>query len=169
MADSEVYLHVDLNEFVKNAKASEEKNKKLFAKLKRTKPKDLDKHVHQFHDEAFEKIDCLTCANCCKTTSPIFYQKDLERAAKHLGITPSAFLQKYLHMDEDGDFVLNEAPCAFLGSDNYCSIYEGRPAACREYPHTNRKKMVQIMDLTFRNTMVCPAVLEIAEKLRKIY
>lgn len=160
---------MDLEEFRKAAAISEEKNKKLFAKLKRTKPKDLDRNVHQFHEEAFEHIDCLTCANCCKTTSPIFYQKDLERAAKHLRISPSQFLQTYLHMDEDGDFVLNEAPCPFLGSDNYCSIYESRPTACREYPHTNRKKMVQIMDLTMKNTMVCPAVLEIAEKLRKIY
>jgi Fe-S-cluster containining protein len=160
---------MDIEVFLKAAAVSEEKNKKLFSKLKRAKPKDLDRNVHQFHEEAFERIDCLTCANCCKTTSPIFYQKDLERAAKHLRISPSAFLQKYLHMDEDGDFVLNEAPCPFLGSDNYCSIYESRPAACREYPHTNRKKMTQILDLTMRNTMVCPAVLEIAEKLRKIY
>jgi Fe-S-cluster containining protein len=162
-------MELDLNKFRLDSKASEEKNKKLFAKLKRTKPKDLDKHVHQFHDQAFEKIDCLTCANCCKTTSPIFYQKDLDRAAKFLKMKTGDFMQKYIHMDEDGDFVLNEAPCAFLGSDNYCSIYEARPAACREYPHTNRKKMVQIMDLTMNNTMVCPAVLEIAEKLRKIF
>lgn len=160
---------MDLEEFRRNAANAEAKNKKLFAKLKRTKPKDLDQHVHRLHDEAFERIDCLTCANCCKTTSPIFYQKDLDRAAKHLRISSSQFLQKYLHMDEDGDFVLNEAPCPFLGSDNLCSIYESRPAACREYPHTDRKKVVQIMDLTMRNTMVCPAVLEIAEKLRNIY
>lgn len=160
---------MDLRKFRLDAQSSEEKNKKLFAKLKRTKPKDLDKHVHQFHDEAFEHIDCLTCANCCKTTSPIFYQKDLDRAAKHLHMKTGEFIQKYIHMDEDGDFVLNEAPCAFLGPDNYCSIYESRPTACREYPHTNRKKMVQIMDLTMKNTMVCPAVLEIATKLRDVY
>ena len=160
---------MNLDHFQEKRKRDEGKNKNLFAKLKRTKPKDLDGHVHQFHDEAFEHIDCLECANCCKTTSPVFYQKDLERAAKHLGIRPGDFLQKYLHMDEDGDFVLNEAPCPFLGADNHCSIYESRPTACREYPHTNRKKMVQVLDLTMRNTMVCPAVLEIAEKLRKIY
>ncbi len=158
---------MDLEKFQKAAATAESSNKKLFAKLKRTKPKDLDRRVHQFHDEAFEHIDCLKCANCCKTTSPIFYQKDLDRAAKHLNMKPGDFLQKYLHMDEDGDFVLNSAPCPFLGEDNYCGIYDSRPTACREYPHTNRKKMVQILDLTMKNTMVCPAVLEIAEKLRK--
>jgi hypothetical protein len=71
-------------------------------------------------------------------------------------------------MDEDKDAVLKHAPCAFLGTDNYCSIYESRPNACREYPHTDRKKMHQILDLTMKNTLVCPAVLEITERLKKI-
>lgn len=70
-------------------------------------------------------------------------------------------------MDEEGDFVLKAAPCAFLDKDNYCRIYEHRPEACREYPHTDRKKMRQILDLTFRNTLVCPAVLRITENVKK--
>ncbi|MGL4595952.1 MAG: YkgJ family cysteine cluster protein [Bacteroidia bacterium] len=160
---------MDLTEFNKQAAAQHQANQKLVTKLKRSKPKDLDEHVHQFHDEAFEHIDCLKCANCCKTTSPIFYQHDLERAAGALRMKPGDFIQTYLHMDEDGDFVLNVAPCPFLDADNACTIYNDRPRACREYPHTNRKKMFQILDLTLRNTMVCPAVLEVTEKLRKIY
>lgn len=160
---------MDLNAFQNSASASKSANEKLFKKLKRTKPKDLDKNVHQFHEEAFEHIDCLKCANCCKTTSPIFYQKDIERVAAALKMKPGDFIQKYLFMDEDGDFVLHSAPCPFLDSENYCLVYEARPTACREYPHTNRKRIHQILDLTMRNTMVCPAVLEIAEKLRNIY
>lgn len=160
---------MDLSAFRKAADAAQPANKRLFAKLKRTKPKDLDQHAHRFHEEAFGHIDCLQCANCCKTTSPIFYQKDIERVAAALKMKPGPFIQQYLHMDEDGDFVLNSAPCPFLDAENYCTVYEARPAACREYPHTNRKRMYQIMDLTMRNTMVCPAVLEIAEKLRGIY
>ncbi|MEI6020957.1 MAG: YkgJ family cysteine cluster protein [Bacteroidota bacterium] len=112
-------------------------------------------------------MNCLSCANCCKTTSPIFYQQDIERAAKALKIKPGEFIQHYLFMDEEGDFVLNKAPCAFLQADNLCQIYEDRPTACREYPHTNRKKMHQILDITFRNTLVCPAVLEIVERVQK--
>ncbi|HAG48373.1 MAG TPA: zinc/iron-chelating domain-containing protein, partial [Cryomorphaceae bacterium] len=41
---------------------------KLFKKLKAKPPRDLDKVVHQLHEDAFRKIDCLDCANCCKTT-----------------------------------------------------------------------------------------------------
>lgn len=159
----------NIDSFNDRAKRSSISNKKLFAKLKRTKPKDLDAHTHRFHEEAFAHTDCLQCANCCKTTSPIFYQKDLERAAAHLRMKPGDFLQKYLHMDEDGDFVLNVAPCPFLDAENHCSIYDSRPTACREYPHTDRKKVYQVLDITEKNALICPAVLEITERLKKIY
>ncbi|MCU0433423.1 MAG: YkgJ family cysteine cluster protein [Bacteroidia bacterium] len=162
-------MAVNLDEFTRKSKADQPANKKLFDRIKRVKPKDLDTQVHRLHDEAFEEINCLECANCCKTTSPIFYQHDIERVAQNLRMKPGAFIQKYLYMDEDGDFVLHSAPCPFLDAENYCLVYEDRPKACREYPHTNRKRVYQIADLTLRNTMVCPAVLDIAEKLRNIY
>jgi uncharacterized protein len=142
-------------------------NKQFFEKLKRKKPKNLDDVFHELHEEAFERIDCLQCANCCKTTSPIFYERDIERLAKHLRIKPSAFIERYLHIDEDGDYVLNVAPCPFLDSENYCTVYEARPTACREYPHTNRKRMVQILDLTLKNIEICPAVFWIVEEMKK--
>lgn len=129
----------------------------------------MDDNFHSIHEKVFEEINCLTCANCCKTTSPIFYQNDIERIAKFLRMKPGDFVEKYLRVDEDNDYVLKSAPCAFLDSDNYCTIYEARPKACREYPHTNRRKMVQIMDLTYRNSLVCPAVLEMVERLKKIF
>jgi Fe-S-cluster containining protein len=151
------------NEAQKQSKA----NKAFYSRLKAKPPKDLDKLFHAQHAAVFEKTDCLACANCCKTTSPIFLQRDIERAAKALGVKPGAFIQTYLEMDEDGDFVLKKAPCAFLEEDNRCRIYESRPAACREYPHTNRKKMHQILELTYRNTLVCPAVLEITGRIKK--
>lgn len=141
-------------------------NEKLVEKLKRNTPKNLDRVVEQFHHEVFEKTDCLQCANCCKTTSPIFYERDIERLAKHFRIRPSEFIEKYLHIDEDKDYVLNSAPCAFLGADNYCTVYEHRPNACREYPHTDRKRFYQVLDLALKNSLICPAVQEILEKLR---
>lgn len=159
----------DPDAFRKKSLNDKQSNEKLFARIKRTKPKDLDTHVHRLHHEVFETTNCLECANCCKTTSPIFYQNDIERVAQHLRIKPGAFIEKYLHMDEDGDFVLNSSPCPFLDAENYCLVYENRPRACREYPHTDRKRVYQISDLTMRNTMVCPAVLQIVEKLKLIY
>lgn len=161
-------LQLNLDKHKQKAEALKKENKVFYDKLQRTKPKQLDSHFHQLHDEVFEQIDCLTCANCCKTTSPIFYNRDVERLAKHLRQKPGDFIDNYLRIDEDKDYVLKQAPCPFLGSDNYCSVYDARPTACREYPHTNRKRMEQILKITFNNTMVCPAVLEITERLKRI-
>jgi uncharacterized protein len=158
---------MDLNRFRELAQNKAAENKKFLQSLKRKDPRKVDDAFHSVHEEVFEEVNCLECANCCKTTSPIFYQNDIERAAKALRMKPGDFINKYLRVDEDRDYVLKSSPCPFLDGDNYCSIYEDRPKACREYPHTDRKKMVQLMELTHKNTLVCPAVLEMVERLKK--
>ena len=155
-------------QFKLQSKNKEQENRKFLNRLKNKDPRKVDDLFHQHHEEVFEEFDCLTCANCCKTTSPIFYQTDIERVAKSLRMKPGDFIEKYLRIDEDKDYVLKSSPCPFLDSENYCTVYEDRPKACREYPHTDRKKMVQITELTLKNTMVCPAVLRIVEKLKEI-
>ena len=76
------------------------------------------------------------------------------------------FEQKFLKIDEDQDKILQNLPCWFLDADNTCSIYEVRPKACREFPHTDRKKIYQINHLTIKNTLVCPAAFEFVEKMK---
>lgn len=160
---------MNLEEFQKEAKRQAPVNKKFLAGLKKKDARLVDNAFHTVHDQVFDEINCLDCANCCKTTSPIFYQTDIERVAKFLKMKPGDFVEKFLMVDEDRDFVLKTAPCPFLDGDNYCTVYEARPRACREYPHTNRKKVVQIMELTYKNTLVCPAVLEMVKRLQKIF
>ena len=155
-------------QFRLQSKNKEQENRKFLNRLKKKDFRRVDDLFHHYHEEVFEEMDCLTCANCCKTTSPIFYQNDIERVAKSLRMKPGDFIEKYLRIDEDNDFVLKSSPCPFLDSENYCTVYDDRPKACREYPHTDRKKMVQITELTLRNTMVCPAVFEIVERLKKV-
>jgi Fe-S-cluster containining protein len=150
-------------------KNKESENKKFLEKLKRTRPRDLDDVVHTIHTDIFQKTDCLTCANCCKSISPMITDKDIERIAKHLKMRPSLFTEKYLHLDQENDYVFNSAPCPFLMKDNYCSIYDVRPKACREYPHTDSKNFYKLLYLTLKNTLVCPAVFEIVEELKKKY
>lgn len=149
------------------SKLKSEENQQFFKRLKKIKPKVLDKLIHPLHEEVFECTNCLKCANCCTTTGPLFTDKDISRIAKHLRIKPFEFTQQYLRIDEDRDYVLKSVPCTFLGEDNYCSIYEVRPKACREYPHTDRKKQNQLLNLTEKNIEVCPAVFNIVEKLKK--
>ncbi len=139
----------------------------LIKKLKKKKPRNLDDIVQELHDEAFSTFNCLDCANCCKTIGPRLIDKDIERLAKHLKMKISDFIEKYILTDEDGDFVFREHPCPFLLPDNYCMVYENRPKACREYPHTDRKRFYQILDLSHKNCETCPVVFEIFEELKK--
>jgi len=158
---------MDIKKIQQQAHNKSVENKRFLKSLKKQDARHVDDVFHTTHHEVFEEIDCLTCANCCKTTSPIFYQTDIERIAKSLRMKPGDFIEKYLRVDEDNDFVLKSSPCPFLDGENYCSVYEHRPKACREYPHTNRKKMVQILELTYKNTLVCPAVFTMIERIKE--
>ncbi len=136
-------------------------------KLRKKKPKQLDNLVHRLHREAFEKFDCLDCANCCKTIGPRLTGKDIERLAKYLKVKPSGFIRQYVEVDEDNDYIFKEHPCPFLLPDNYCMVYEQRPKACREYPHTGRKRFYQVLNLSHKNCETCPVVFGIVEELKK--
>lgn len=151
---------------MKSAQKALKENKKFFAVLQKKRPNDLDKIVHSLHEEVFAHTDCLECANCCKTISPMITDRDIEKMARHLKLRPSVFTEKFLHIDSDNHYVFSQTPCPFLMPDNYCQIYAQRPKACHEYPHTDRKKFYQLLDLTLKNTFVCPAVHEIVEKLK---
>lgn len=142
-------------------------NLNYFYKLRPKEKKLLDKRVHQLHDEVFEEIDCLECAACCKSLGPRITDKDLQRLAKHFRQREVDFMEQYLRLDEDGDYVFKQMPCPFLMDDNYCSVYEYRPKACREYPHTDRVNFYQIHKLSIKNSETCPAVYEILERLRE--
>lgn len=139
---------------------------KLMKRLSQLKPQKLDKIIHNLHITEFNKIDCLACANCCKTISPSISDSDIIRMASFMKLKIGEFTDKYLIPDKDEDYVFGKTPCPFLDFDNRCLIYEARPRACREYPHTDRKRMYQILDLIASNTKVCPAVFNIAEQLK---
>jgi len=156
-----------LKDLPKKAKDKHNENKKFFAKLRKKPPKHLDLQMQELHEEEFKRTDCLSCANCCKTTGPLFTNKDIERIAKHFRQKPVQFIKTYLRVDEDNDHVLQQVPCTFLGEDNYCSIYEVRPKACREYPHTDRKDFHKISNITLNNTAICPAAYNIVEEMKR--
>jgi uncharacterized protein len=117
------------------------------------------------HDEAFSKIDCLQCANCCKNYSPRFKTPDIKRISKHLRMRESEFIEKYLKVDEEGDFVVKSLPCPFLGADNFCSIYEQRPSDCHRFPYTDEDVFIKRQNLTLKNSTFCPITYYVLEKL----
>jgi|TARA_B110000914_G_C15507038_1_gene468787 Fe-S-cluster containining protein len=158
---------MDLVNLKLNSKLKRKENTKFFKRLKTINSKKLDKSIHNIHEKVFSCTDCLKCANCCTTTGPLFTDRDITRISRHLKIKPSDFTHKYLKIDEDFDYILKKVPCEFLLKDNSCSIYDVRPKACREYPHTDRIKQHQILEITQKNIEICPAVYNIIEDLKK--
>lgn len=159
-------MNDNLKKILQKGKNDFAENQKFFQKLKKNTPKNLDVLMQQAHHSVFEKIDCLSCANCCKTASPIVTEKDITRIAKHLKVKEVDFIQHYLFRDTDDFWAFQQTPCPFLDAENYCLIYENRPKACAEYPHTDRRKFIQIADLTLKNTEICPAVIQILDEVK---
>ncbi|AYG01257.1 YkgJ family cysteine cluster protein [Lactococcus allomyrinae] len=159
------FQEIDIAHYRDLAGQKQKAHKKFLAGLAKKPPKNLDRIAQVVHDDVFNRIDCTLCANCCKTLGPLWTEADIERVAKHLRMKLTDFEAAYLRIDEDGDKVFQTMPCPFLGADNLCSIYEVRPKACREFPHTDRKKIYQINHLTIKNTLTCPAAYEFVEEL----
>ncbi len=123
------------------------------------------KRLPDLHEEAFAQIDCLNCAACCKNYSPRFKTPDIKRISKHLKIKESAFIDAYLKLDEDGDYVTKQNPCPFLGNDNRCSIYNQRPSDCERFPYTDEDVLINRSKITLKNSTFCPAVFYVMERL----
>ncbi len=146
-------------------KKSKERQKIYKQYLQRANKNTVLKQLPGFHEEAFDKVDCLQCANCCKNFSPRFKTPDIKRISKLLRMRESDFIETYLKVDEDGDYVANTAPCPFLGADNYCSIYEDRPSDCRRFPYTDEDVIIKRQPLTLKNSSFCPITYYVLERL----
>jgi Fe-S-cluster containining protein len=148
-------------------KSAKENQKKYAQFLKRCDQRKVIKQLPELHDAVFSKINCLDCGNCCKNHSPRFKQPDIKRIAKYLGMKEGDFIQKYLRLDEENDFVNKVQPCQFLQADNTCEIYEMRPSDCARYPYTDEDVLLKRATLTLKNAEVCPAVYTVLEELTK--
>jgi Fe-S-cluster containining protein len=146
-------------------KKSKEKQKQYKQMLERADKNKVLKHLPDLHEEAFEKVDCLQCAACCKNYSPRFKTPDVKRISKHLDMKESVFIETYLRVDEDGDFVVKSSPCPFLGKDNFCSVYDVRPSDCARFPYTDEDVIIKRQKLTLTNASFCPITFYVLEKL----
>lgn len=146
-------------------KKSVQNQKKYKDFLKRANKNKTLKALPQLHEDAFEKIDCLMCANCCKNYSPRFKTPDIKRISKLLKMKEGDFIETYLRLDDDGDYVVRSTPCPFLGEGNYCSIYDNRPGDCHRFPYTDEDILLKRPQLTLKNSTFCPIVYYVLEKL----
>lgn len=156
---------VRLSELRSLATSKEGQFQRFIKKAEKTKGRDLDDLINGLHQEYFSKINCIDCANCCRTTPALLRQDDMERLSRVLNLSKGEFISRYVIMDEDGDFVTNSTPCPFLSPDGKCSVYDDRPASCRQYPHTSQSGQKKILNVSLANTSICPAVYRIFDKL----
>ena len=148
-------------------KESSEKQKQFKRLLEKGSKQKILKALPDLHEEAFEKINCLDCANCCKNHSPRFKQPDIKRIAKYLKIKEGDLVSRYLKLDNENDYVLRQKPCPFLAGDNTCSIYDQRPSDCERFPYTDEDVFFKRTAITMKNAEFCPAVHVVMEELLK--
>jgi len=146
-------------------KKSSDRQKVYKQYLQRARKNEVLKQLPGLHEEAFSKIDCLQCANCCRNYSPRFKTPDVKRISRHLRMRESAFIETYLKVDEEGDFVVRSTPCPFLGANNFCSIYDQRPSDCHRFPYTDEDVFIKRQQLTLKNSTFCPITYFVLEKL----
>jgi uncharacterized protein len=164
------HRQIKLKEPIKYMRSSFRKSGKKYTTflkgLLRRKVRGVDSLTVALHQRAFKTIDCLDCANCCKTMSPTYKKADVKRISKHLGMSFQQYYDKYLYLDESGDYMNKSVPCQFLRKDNKCSIYPVRPSDCSGFPHTqNRDFKLFIAQTHIQNIEYCPATMYIVENM----
>ncbi|MEP7266544.1 MAG: YkgJ family cysteine cluster protein [Saprospiraceae bacterium] len=146
-----------------------EKNKGVYKKtLDRVSLKKAIPFLEEFTETAYQKNNCLECAGCCKNYSPRFKAPDIKRISKYIGMKETEMMDKFLHRDDEGDYVLNEKPCTFLNQDNTCSIYEVRPSDCARFPYTDEDVFLKRKDLTIKNASFCVIAQHVLERLKDV-
>jgi len=86
-------------------------------------------------------VDCFT--DCCRQLELALSPYDVLRLKKETGLHSSTFLDRYVIQEQDPEDVFprfyltmvddGKASCVFVSNDG-CTVYPGRPGACRAYP-----------------------------------
>jgi uncharacterized protein len=156
---------VNLRSFRQIVRHNKKNIRNFLARLEKRAPRGLDQLKIEADKGAWEKTDCLDCANCCKTMSPTYTQEDIRRISAHLGMTQNAFRGKWLYKDRTGDWMNVKQPCQFLDlTTNMCNIYAVRPRDCAGFPH-HHKKMTDYMHMYKQNIEYCPATYRMVERI----
>lgn len=127
--------------------------------------KNFDHVVAEFQDEAFERIDCLKCGNCCRMLGPIIGESEIGRITKLVGLDRASFVRDGLVRDAEGFWRCSSLPCPFLGEENACSIYDGKPRDCGAYPYLTERNILRNLGRLAFNAEICPAAYLVAEKI----
>lgn len=93
------------------------------------------------------QYDCSKCPGyCCSYPRIEVKESDVERLAKHLGMNAQEVQRKYTRMYDKDERILRQKKdeiygniCKFFDTEKRsCTVYEGRPSVCREYPNKSK-------------------------------
>ena len=159
---------VNLRSFRQKVRYHKKAFKNFLTKVEKAPPRGLDTLTASLEKEVWKEIDCLSCANCCKTMTPTYTKTDINRISKHFSLNPDEFRKKWLKKDRSGDMINKTEPCQFLNlTDNKCSIYAIRPVDCSGFPHLSKKKAVDFIHIHKQNLEFCPATYKLVEKMQE--
>jgi Fe-S-cluster containining protein len=158
---------VNLRSFKQKVRFHQKAFKRYLGKLEKNPPRGLDTIAATIDEAVWKEVDCLSCANCCKSMTPTFTNSDIKRIASHLEMSQKEFKEKWLEFDKKaGDWVNVSQPCQFLNlTNNMCSIYEVRPIDCSGFPHLKKRKMTEYLHVHQQNVEYCPATFKMVEKM----
>lgn len=128
--------------------------------------KEIDTVASQIYTELKDRIDCTSCAYCCKNITPIISEADIKRIAKYLKISVSNAKKLWVKRDRDMGMIFKSRPCPFLESKK-CSIYPARPNDCRSYPHLHRKNIIRYFTSIYAHMDLCPLVFHFYNNMKK--
>ena len=109
-----------LHDWQKKSLEHEKSYKQFLAKADKKK---VLKILPEIHEDAVNTVNCLNCAACCKNYSPRFKPPDIKRVSKYLHMKEGVFIEKYLKIDEEGDFVVT-VPCLALFRVWPCTLFK---------------------------------------------
>lgn len=136
-------------------------------RVEKKDPSQMDTLCEPLNHETWKEVDCLACANCCKTMTPTYTQQDIRRIANYLGMKKQELIDKYLKFDKkEEDWQNKKQPCQWLDlQTNLCSIYEVRPADCAGFPHLTKKHWTDYTHVHKQNINYCPATFTFVQKM----
>ena len=152
-------IETDLARIQQLSQAHDEENWEFRSWLKQNAPDDVDGLVKTLSKKYFALIDCMQCANCCRSLHIEFKKSELHAIAKTLGQSINAFRKQYM---SEGKV---NPPCPLLNG-NQCSIYENRPDVCRSFPHLEQPEFTSRLIGVIENVATCPIAFNAFEELK---
>jgi Fe-S-cluster containining protein len=139
-------------------------------RIKRNRPRNLQSIAIKAGSNVWDGIDCLSCANCCKTMTPTFTSTDIKKIASYLQISSDEMKKRWLKKERGtGNWLNKTTPCQFLNLEtNMCNVYEVRPADCAGFPHLTKKRMVDYLHVHKQNLDECPATFKMVERMNEM-